>query len=270
MSLLLCRQESVKHPYYMEDLGIHLYSSQELCYVIYHHPLMVMDGFLDENLLGFLKNELDMGFTALKLERWMAGKESADDALVFLLQECNYYSTTEISRFRQKVGSLRKLSPFEYARRKADYLFLYKQYGRAIAGYREILDSTRKWRMDDKFLGELWFHLGTAYARVFQFDKAMDALDQSYLLLKNLDVLQKIYHLTLVDPGLILKERYQAIITDELKSEWNKAFEAAKEEAEQSEELKKIDELFQKDSIKRIEGAGKLIQSWKKEYRGMA
>ena len=34
MSLILCRQEPVTVPLYIEDLGIHLYSSQELCYVI--------------------------------------------------------------------------------------------------------------------------------------------------------------------------------------------------------------------------------------------
>ena len=31
MSLLLCRQEPVKCPYYVEALDLHLYSSQELC-----------------------------------------------------------------------------------------------------------------------------------------------------------------------------------------------------------------------------------------------
>ena len=39
MSLILCRQEPVTVPLYIEDLGIHLYSSQELCYVIYNNPL---------------------------------------------------------------------------------------------------------------------------------------------------------------------------------------------------------------------------------------
>ena len=43
MSLILCRQEPVTVPLYIEDLGIHLYSSQELCYVIYNNPLLVID-----------------------------------------------------------------------------------------------------------------------------------------------------------------------------------------------------------------------------------
>ena len=51
MSLILCRQEPVTVPLYIEDLGIHIYSSQELCYVIYHHPLLVMNDFADASLL---------------------------------------------------------------------------------------------------------------------------------------------------------------------------------------------------------------------------
>ena len=43
MSLRLCRSEKVKNPYYVSFLGVNLYSSQELAYVIYHYPLLVMD-----------------------------------------------------------------------------------------------------------------------------------------------------------------------------------------------------------------------------------
>ena len=69
MSLLLCRRERVKHPFYIEVLGIHIYSSQELCYVIYHHPLLVMNDFADASLFSFIKNELGLGFLAGRLEK---------------------------------------------------------------------------------------------------------------------------------------------------------------------------------------------------------
>ena len=42
MSLILCRQEPVRHPFYIERLGVHIASSQELCYVIYQNPLLVL------------------------------------------------------------------------------------------------------------------------------------------------------------------------------------------------------------------------------------
>ena len=69
MSLLLCRRERVKHPFYIEVLGIHIYSSQELCYVIYHHPLLVMNDFADASLFSFIKNELGLGFLAVRMEK---------------------------------------------------------------------------------------------------------------------------------------------------------------------------------------------------------
>lgn len=58
MSLILCRQEPVTSPYFVEELGVHLYSSQELNYVIYHHPLLVMEDFVNERLAAFLRTEL--------------------------------------------------------------------------------------------------------------------------------------------------------------------------------------------------------------------
>ena len=85
MSLLLCRQEAVSRPYYVEPLDIHLYSSQELCYVIVHHPLLVMEDFVDERLIGFIRDELNMGRLAGKLEKWKAAGENPDEMLFFIL-----------------------------------------------------------------------------------------------------------------------------------------------------------------------------------------
>lgn len=108
MSLLLCRQERVNRPYFMETLGIHLYSSQELSYVIFNHPLLVMDGFVDERLLKFLREELNQVVLVTKLERFLKNRENTDDALTIILQECDYYSSAEISRFRKMIAMLRK------------------------------------------------------------------------------------------------------------------------------------------------------------------
>ena len=71
MSLILCRQEPVTVPLYIEDLGIHLYSSQELCYVIYNNPLLVLEGFIDKRLTEFLRSELRMPFLAERVEKWL-------------------------------------------------------------------------------------------------------------------------------------------------------------------------------------------------------
>ena len=69
MSLLLCRQEPVKNPYYIDVLDVHIYSSQELCYVIFNHPLLVMDEFVDSSLLDFIRRELALPVLADRMEK---------------------------------------------------------------------------------------------------------------------------------------------------------------------------------------------------------
>ena len=91
--------------------------------MIYNHPLLVMEDFVDESLLVFIREELDMAYLADKLKVLMDGKSKSDDLLFLILSECDYYTDQEQSRFRQTVAGLRKLHPAQYAKARADDLF---------------------------------------------------------------------------------------------------------------------------------------------------
>lgn len=270
MSLLLCRQESVKHPYYFDGLGIHLYSSQELCYVIYNHPLLVLDGFVDGNLIEFIREELDMGFLALKLEKWQQSGEDQDELLFLILQECDYYTAAETSRYRQQIAALRRMTPVEFARAKADYLFSSKQYGKAVAEYERILDMAGDGQeADNAFLAKVYHNLGSSYARLFQTEKAYQAYQRSFDLSKSTEVLKRIYYLSRWNPSLVLKDRYLSLLTDDIKTGCDQDLKTAEDEAGNAESLKELEDLFAKDPIKRLAGASELVQKWKQEYRNM-
>ena len=107
MSLILCRQEPVTVPLYIEDLGIHIYSSQELCYVIYNNPLLVLEGFIDKRLTEFLRSELRMPFLAERVEKWMDSHGATEEILYLILKECNYYTPKEQAAYRQTVNGLK-------------------------------------------------------------------------------------------------------------------------------------------------------------------
>lgn len=269
MSIWLCRQEQVKHPYYIEMLGVHIYSSQELAYVIGNYPLLVLDDFLNDSLLEFLRDELNQGFLVLKLERWLRAGEDADEALMMILQECDYYTNEEISRFRQQVAEIRKKHPAEYQKMKADALFSMGQYGRAAKGYEKLLEyPTDEW-VDDRFLGSVWNNLASCYARMFQFQKAYDAYERAYLRTNDLGILMRIYYLTKLDPSLKLGDRLRLLITEEMAEDWEKNRMKAQEHAEHSEALEQLQLLFGRDSIRRQAGEAQLLKRWKQEYRGM-
>lgn len=269
MSLLLCRQENVRHPYYAENLGIHLYSSQELSYVIYHYPLLVLDGFVGESLIHFLRDELNHGFLALKLERWLKSGEDPDETLVILLQECDYYNPAEISRYRQKLTAIRKKHPAEYRKLKADELFSIRQYGRAVKLYQELLEYPQDACVDAAFQGAVWNNLGACYARMFRFERAFDAYEKAYARDGRPQILRQIYCLVKMDGRLKLGDRYQALMTEELRQAWDQEMEDAKEKAGQADSLRQLDELFRRDPIKRQAGQAQLVRKLKQEYRSM-
>ena len=143
MSLILCRQEPVKHPYYIDVLGIHIHSSQELCYIVYNHPVLVMDDFLDDLLIDFIRKDLDMDYLAGRMEKLVETGTRPEEVLALFLSECDYYSDKEIQKFKQTTAALRALHPAQYEKQRADYMFGQQQYGKAAARYGKILEYPR-------------------------------------------------------------------------------------------------------------------------------
>lgn len=269
MSLYLCRQEPVKHPFYFESLGVRLYSSQELCYVIYNNPLLVMDGFVDKNLLDFIREDLDMAFLAAKLEKWQQSGEDEDELLVTILHECDYYNSSEVGRFRQRLQAYRKMTAAEFLKARADYLFSKKQYGKSAAEYRKILDLPRTERGDDGFRAKVYHNLGASYARLFMTEKAYRAYEKSFELVKSKEVLKRICYLSQWNPDLAISERQKALMTEELKQECEDERKKAEAAAAGADSLAELEKLFQRDPIKRLLGAGELVRKWKQEYRNI-
>lgn len=269
MSVIVCRKEQVSNPLYIEGLGIHIHSSQELCYAVYHHPLLFTDGFVDGNLVEFVRDELGMGFVAARMEQRLKTGDRAEEILLMFMQECDYYTTAELNKLRQTFMVLRKLPPLEYAKRKADYFVECGQYGKAITGYEEILEAAGE-KGDEQLAGRLWNNLGACYARIFQFQKAMDAYDRAYARQKDQKILEKMYYLSTLSPALQLKERYRSMVSEDMQERWDQRFKTASENAGKSQRVKEIEELFEKDSVRRMEGAAALVEEWKEEYRNMA
>lgn len=270
MSLLLCRLEPVRHPFEVPELGIRLYSSQELCYIIYENPLLVMEDFVDERLLQFIREDLDMDFLAGKLENWKKSGESPDNTLLFILAECSYYTSGEINRYRQTLIQLRKKHPAEFGKMRADYLFGKRQYGKVIPLYEKLLEFPKDNIVNDLFYSRVWSCLGACHARMFQAEKAYRAYEKAYFYdNRNEKILEQIYYLKAMFPGVTIAPRIQSMLKLIRRESWSTGIERARKKGEESAAVKELDKLFFKDEEKRLEGAAKLVQQWKQEYRAM-
>lgn len=269
MSLLLCRREFVKHPFYIEILGIYIYSSQELCYVICNHPLLVMDGFVDKALFGFVKNELGMGAVAGRMEKLSETGSRPEEVLYLFLAECDYCTEKDIHKFRQTAAAYRSLPPSRYEKEAADYLFGKKQYGRAAARYEKLVSEAEEKKEEAVFVGTLYECLGAAYAQMFQFHCAYRAYDRAYGLSHSRDVLKRIFFLSVIAPELDAADTYKGLFKPEFTAAWEEELRQARTNGEQVEAVRTLRGLMKKNPDGRMEGAARLVGRWKKEYRMM-
>ncbi len=269
MSLILCRQEPVTSPYFIEELGVHIYSSQELCYVIYNHPLLVMDNFVDGRLAEFIRSELRMPYLAERIEKWIDGRGVSDELLFLILQEVSYYTPQEQARYRQVVTNLRKISADEYAKRRADYHYMLGLFGKAIAMYEKILESGKERHLSGEFKSRIWNNIAACYTKLFCYQKAMYAYDCAWNEKADRNYVKRMYFLTLMEPELEVKDRFKEMFEKEDTASWNVEAQGMIDEAKVSAEVVRLGQMFEKDPIKRIAGAGELINEWKGQYRKM-
>ena len=242
MSLILCRQEPVTVPLYIEDLGIHLYSSQELCYVIYNNPLLVLEGFIDKRLTEFLRSELRMPFLAERVEKWLDSHGATEEILYLILKECNYYTPKEQAAYRQTVNGLKKLSEEEYEKRRADYFYGLDLFGKAVTIYEQILDGAGR-HLSGDFRGKVWNNIAACYAKLFCYQKAMHAYENAWNAKPEAEYVKRMYFLTILNPELSLKDKFREMIGEDDKEVWNKEVE------NKEETLRKIDEV-----VNRVKG----------------
>lgn len=247
MSLWLCRQEPVKQPYYVKELDVHVYSSQELSYVIVQNPLFIMEDFVTDELFAFIQEQLGMGFIALKMAKLRSSGEKEEEVLALFLQEAEYYTPGEITKFKQKVSALRKMHPADYRKTRADYLMGMGLYTKAVSLYEMILGMPEDACVNDRYIAKVYYNRATAYVRLFQFEQAAKSYQKSYFFEKHEKSLKELYFLKCMEPEIIISESCAALMSAEKKSEWKAEYEEAMSSLLESEEMADIEALFEND-----------------------
>ena len=269
MSLILCSKQKVERPFVVEELGVKLYSAQELCYVIRHNPFLLRDGLIDDRLVSFLVEDLDMALLGARVKKGLENGAGAEELALVILGEVHYHTQAELSKFKEELAGLSRLHPAEYAKQKADYFCGRRRYGKAIDGYREILDANRDGYMDNSFMARIHNNLATAYVGLFQFQNAMAELHSAYELCQDRKYLKAMYLLSLLEPSIQMESELLSGMTSSETEGWKKRLEEWRQEVLLGDQSKQVEETFEKDSIRRVGAAKEIIGQWKAEYRRM-
>lgn len=207
----------MKYPYYTDMLRIHIHPSRELCYIVYNHPVLVIDDFLDDLLIDPIRKGLDIDYLAGRMKELMETGTRPKKVLALFLSECSYYSDKETQKFKQTIATLRALYPVQYEKQRTNRMSGQQQYGRAAAKCSRILECPRNKMVENLSLIKVYNGLGACYAIILQFHKALGHYDKVYELGRSDTLLERICFLTIFAPELGVRGRYQSVFTSERK-----------------------------------------------------
>ena len=283
----------------IEELGLRICSAEELCYCITKHPLLFMDGFAGETMFRFLEQGAGERVLAAELRQLKENRVRDEDLLLKLLESTGYMSGPELGEFRGKLLAFRKLSGPEYLKAKAEEMFRLRRFGKAVAVCDRILAGEEEKALSVRMKGAVLTLKGSACANLFLFEKAFRAYSEAYSLLHERDILKKIWFLSLLEPVIGMRERFQNAVMEYAAmdrvggtdpdgaadsdgaaepemagaslplEEWEAAFEAARQHAAAGPGRQEIAEVFESDPVQRMKKAAVTVAQWKQDYRTM-
>ena len=276
---MLCSSTEPENALRIEELGIRVYSAEELCYCITKHPLLFMDGFAGETMFRFLEQGAGERTLAAELRQLKENRARDEDLLLKLLEGSGYLDGPELGEFRGQLLALRKLSGPEYLKEKADEMFRLRRFGKAVAVCDRILAGEEEKALSVRLKGAVLVRKGSACANLFLFEKAFRAYSEAYQLLHDQEILKKIWFLSLMEPVIGIRERYQAAVMEFSNSgeagdslpfeEWESAYEAARQHAAAGPRKQEIARVFESDPVQRMKKAAVTVAQWKQDYRTM-
>ena len=179
--IILCRGQRTDKQYVTPQTDIKLYSAEELCYYIYNNIYLIGQDLIDDNLIEFLQ-AVGEGELAARVKKLKESGASLAQILVTILKSIDYYSVAEIEQLKEILNTLGKQSVCERLKARGDGYLNAKFYFAAISCYESIIKDYKGKDLLAADYAKVYHNLGTAYARMFMYEKAIEYYDEAYRL----------------------------------------------------------------------------------------
>ena len=179
-AVMICRDEPVKTPYYIESMGIRLYSMEELAFFLYENVYLADRQMLGKRLWEWLRTEARNPDLAEKLKKGAEAGSSIQNMVLTILRSVDYYTREELTELSSRMKVLNTYQEQERLKLRADEYFINGNYLASIYEYEKILDIRQSDRLGVEFYAHVWNNLGVCYSRLFQFGRAARAFRTSW------------------------------------------------------------------------------------------
>lgn len=254
--LLLCGRQAV-HPYYISELDINVYSIEELSYFLYNHICLIGTEFFNEELIHYIRHELEIPQLAEKLKELIDNRTPLSELVLLVLKDSEYYNEKELKEVAALLQNSGGDSPQRRLKSRADIYFSYNRYLSAFNIYQKITEMKREDGLSREFYGDVLHNMGILFIKFFMFEQAQHYFVSAYEMYPHEKFLRKMVLINLMSGNEknLLDHIRKYNISEEILKECRQEFFRQNQEVQNQE-----DYGYDK-------GMEDTVEKWKAEYR---
>ncbi len=178
----LCNTKKAKCPFFVESISVNLYSLEELCFFIQKNLALVDRNLISLELVRWVAEELELGETALKMERALRKEEDIAEFILPLYQDTRYLDASEISALQKALDGVSTGPLWLRMKKKADALLQNEKYSEALRIYYDAIRECDDLKNRDnirEFQASVWHNIGVADLQLFEYEEGTEAFYKS-------------------------------------------------------------------------------------------
>ena len=179
-SLILCHDKRALNPYEITRIHRKIYTIEELCYYLCNNLYLIDYTIMNEQLLNWIEEELDLKELSDELKNVIRTHGSVETFVLTILKRSKIYKESEMIRIQNVLERLKNQKDIERQKYKGDNLLESGETEEAIIVYQAILNQEKDESVDPKFYGKIYAGLGAAYGKMFLYQESARMYDRAY------------------------------------------------------------------------------------------
>ena len=275
MGVILVGKNNPRERLYLENLGIHAETAEELSYLILKYPPLFLEGFVGEAFFAFVERGALQPALARELRSYRGENARNEEVLARFLARSGYASPRQQSMFLQDAKEYLAL-PRERAELKRGDLFSHSGNTGKRSALRESTCGRQAGpRLEESPSGPR----GRALANLFLSERAFDCFQEAYVLGRDRNTIKRMYFLAETETDETLKARFRRELPemrDSEKARWEEQLREVTTRGERAERQKKsqtfLPNRMRQSAVrakkKSLRSGGKNTGAWSKDRPG--
>lgn len=267
---ILCHEQKASEAYYLESIGKHIYTIEELCFYLWKYVHLLEKDSFDGKLIAWIREQLGMEPLSEELHLLIRRSASLEERIKVVFDSVCYMDEAGWEQYVKEVQAVSSMTVFERRKKRADDLVRNRRYYSAMQEYEQLLGEPEG--KEEQTAAVIYHNMGVASSRMFRFKQGSEYFLKSFLLVPETGKIREY--------KACLRLCEEAVVEDPMIAEFPGSGAVDMQLYEQMEEIRKRENEKGRETmqLKKLKEEGKvaqyymrleqLLHSWNEECRG--